>query len=258
MTSPSASAALVAAMRQLKLDTLEGAFAYGGGDDLAKPGLGHRRRTRIVIPGRDARQHVVFLKRYLRDALLSRLRRWWTYGPGRSPAAVEADNIRRVRQAGVTDIEALAWGQDRRRSYVVMSQAPGQSLELCGPAFLEAQPHRAGELTAKLAELARRLHGAGLVHRDLYACHVFLDDTPTGLELGLIDLARVFRPRWRTFRWRVKDLAQLNYSMPPAWVRQEWERFLELYCGQTISRERLRHAIDRKAARMRRWKGRPA
>ena len=74
------------------------------------------------------------------------------------------------------------------------------------------------------------------------------------LDLYLIDLARMFSPRWRRFRWRVKDLAQLKYSMPAAWVAGHWEAFLSAYCkgGDRAVIRRYNRAIDRKAAAIRR------
>jgi hypothetical protein len=64
-----------------------------------------------------------------------------------------------------------------------------------------------------LAGLIARFHGLGWRHRDLYLAHVFVAETPgSQLDLWLIDLQRVFRPRWRPARWRVKDLAQLEFS----------------------------------------------
>jgi heptose I phosphotransferase len=108
---------------------------------------------------------------------------------------------------------------------------------------------RAGALLAeKLAELVGKLHRAGSVHRDLYASHVFLHESGGSIELYLIDLARLFAPRWRTFRWRVKDLAQLKYSMPSAWVEQHWEALLRRYleCTGRGSLARYNRGIDRK------------
>jgi heptose I phosphotransferase len=126
-------------------------------------------------------------------------------------------------------------------------------------------------MTDKLAAVVRTLHQAGLVHRDLYACHVFAHDrgqtrdageTPATHEgkmpsphadLYLIDLARVFRPRWLTFRWRVKDLAQLHYSMPAAWVEKYWARFLEQYLtpDRSSHRDRWQRAVVRKSESIR-------
>ena len=63
-------------------------------------------------------------------------------------------------------------------------------------------------------DFVRRFHGTGLVHRDLYLCHVFMQAGDGEPMFRLIDLARMFRPQFRVLRWRVKDLAALNYSTP--------------------------------------------
>ena len=106
----------------------------------------------------------------------------------------------------------------------------------------------------------------------MYTAHVFLDESAGEVTLRLLALARMFRPRLRRFRWRVKDLAQLKYSMPEPWVRQEWEAFLDAYFGLALGpgsgpglgsglcpgrcrrwvRGLYRRAIDRKTASIRR------
>ena len=109
------------------------------------------------------------------------------------------------------------------------------------------------DVTKRLARLARTLHDAGCVHRDLYASHVFLDASGGRADLYLIDLARMFAPRWRRFRWYVKDVAALNYSMPAAWVQRHWQAFLGEYlpgvgpCGL----RGFDRAVDRRVAWMR-------
>jgi hypothetical protein len=239
------------------LDTVDGAFAYGGGRDLVKPGLGTRRRTRIELADSDGDTCVLYLKRYGPERLGDRLRRFLTYGPS-SPASVEFENIRAAQRCGVATMDAVAFGHEMgfgglfaRRSYLVVTSVPGDAIERCGDEFLGA--HKAGDgsrrLTKELAKCVAALHAGGFVHRDLYAAHVFLHDSPDGISLHLIDLARVFAPRWRKFRWRVKDLAQLKYSMPASWVKKHWDEFVGIYldiCGG--SRDRYFRAIDRKAA----------
>jgi len=243
------------------LDTVDGAFAYGGGRDLSKPGLGTRRRTRIELTAPDGATHVLYLKRYGPERLWDRWRRFMTYGRS-SPASVEFENIRAARRCGVATMDAVVFGHEMgfggisaRRSYLVVTAVPGDAIERCGVKFLAAHAADDGvrQLTDKLARLAGALHGAGFVHRDLYASHVFLHASADGVSLYLIDLARMFAPRWRTFRWRVKDLAQLKYSMPASWVQSHWDEFLGTYldsCGR--SAERYSRAIDRKTASIRR------
>ncbi|HOF18796.1 MAG TPA: lipopolysaccharide kinase InaA family protein [Phycisphaerae bacterium] len=224
-------------LRQAGLDSVEGAFAFAAGADLDKPGLGNRRRTRLELADSQGRRRELILKRYGPEPLRARLRRAWTYGLC-GAAEIEYRNIRLVAALGIDTMQAVAWGGEScrggGRSFLLATVVPGEALERCGREFLAASPERAEELTAKLAALVARLHGAGYVHRDLGACHVFLHVGDVGLELNLIDLARVFAPSsWRMFRWRVKDLAQLLHSMPSEWVEAHWEAFLRQYLALT-------------------------
>jgi len=247
---------LAEALAAAGLDTVDGAFAYQGGQELAKPSLRGRRRTRIELTGRSGARHVLYLKRYDPEPLAARLKRWWTYGLGAGPAGVEVDNIRRARQAGLETMEAVAFGQERGplgpgRGYTIVSAVPGEALERRVASYLaSAGPDAGSRLADELASLVRRLHQAGFVHRDLYAGHIFLDDSAGRPRLYLIDLARMFRPRWRVFRWRVKDLAQLKFSMPPQWVHRHWGDLLAAYLtgGGEGELDRYNRSVDRKAA----------
>jgi hypothetical protein len=63
------------------------------------------------------------------------------------------------------------------------------------------------------ADLAAKLHAAGLHHRDLYLSHFFARRQGPDLDLRLIDAARVRELPWLfRSRWIVKDLAQFWYS----------------------------------------------
>ncbi|MBL7133742.1 MAG: hypothetical protein ISS78_06560 [Phycisphaerae bacterium] len=256
-------AELAAVLREAGLDTVEGAFAWQGGTDLDKPGLGTRRRTRLVLAGGDGAEHELYLKRYGVEPPGQRVRRLLTYGR-RSPARIEYDNVRAAGAAGVATMGAVACGDEMgllaaRRSFVIVTAVPGDALERCGEVYLAADAARGAELAEKLADLVGALHAAGAVHRDLYAAHVFLHEGPEGAELYLIDLARMFTPpRWRRFRWRVKDLAQLKYSMPRDWVADHWEAFCQRYFARAgvDNAGRYAAAIDRKVGEMRRRDGR--
>jgi hypothetical protein len=227
--------ALRRALEAAGLGSVEGAFGFDQGEDLHKFGLGHRRRTRLELTDDGGRSHVLFLKRYGRAPLRQRLRQIWTHGAGKSTALVEYEATRRLRRLGLTEMHEIACGSDAAgRSFVLLSEANGEPLEGAAQRLLETDDG-ARELTERLAELAGGLHGAGLVHRDFYACHVFARRDEQGrLRLGLIDVARVMRPRLRRRRWFIKDLAQLKHSMPAEWTGQRWEEFLRLYaqrCG---------------------------
>ena len=248
------------AVRGAGLDTVAGAFAYGGGEDLDKPNLGSRRRTRLTVTDAAGQDRELYLKRYGPRRWIDALRRRWTGASAGSPAEIEFDNVCAARAAGVATMQAVVAGSEGGRwgggrSYIVVTAVPGEALERCGEAFLDrhGDDGAVAELTTNLAGLVRTLHQAGWVHRDLYASHVFLDESHGRQDLYLIDLARMFAPRRRQFRWRVKDLAQLKYSMPPAWVENYWDAFLADYLGADAGSQRQRYdrAVNRKVAAIR-------
>jgi tRNA A-37 threonylcarbamoyl transferase component Bud32 len=248
-------ASLVEAIRQAGLDRLDGAFAFAGGTDLDKPGLGARRRTRLHLADSLGHEHLLYLKRYSRLDARGRLLAVCSAGRAGSQAWREMRNIQAVRAAGVATMQVLAWAQRGDRSYILVTAVPGEAIERCGNAFFARYGQNMGicdSFTWELASLAARLHQAGLFHRDLYASHVFLDFRQDVCRLFLIDLARVIRPRLRHFRWRVKDLAQLKYSMPERWKRQYWDAFLDRYCHQChrSDMESVARAIDAKVRRI--------
>lgn len=102
------------------------------------------------------------------------------------------------------------------------------------------------------AAMLRRLHEGGWVFRDMYWNHVLADQATQ--RLGLVDVERAFRPRWRVRRWVVKDLAGLLSSVPAgASVRRtDALRFLTAYLGgRTAGWRELARAVQAKADRIR-------
>ena len=68
-------------------------------------------------------------------------------------------------------------------------------------------------LLKALALLVQQMHHSGCNHRDLYLCHVLIKkDASRNWQIYLADLHRVDQRRRVRLRWRVKDLAALNYS----------------------------------------------
>lgn len=253
---------LIAAITAAGLDTVEGAFAYQGGEDFDKPGLGHRRRTRITLfyevdeadkAGQSGQSHTLYLKRYGREPFKTRLGRFIATGRFTSAAEAEFANIKSTRSAGIgTMIPVICGADSLGRSYLVVTSVPGDAIERCFEKFLAGSDAPAiVQFTKDLACLVLKLHSKRLVHRDLYASHIFLEQTSEGPQLYLIDLARLFSPRLRFFRWRVKDLAQLKYSMPGKWIDRYWPVFMDTYLeGSPSAGICYQRAIDRKVARM--------
>lgn len=253
------------------LDSLEAVFRFDRGERLDKPGLEPwRQRWRISLPGPGQESETFYLKRFSNPPLCRQWNRWlqgrWTCGT----AGIEWRNARNLAAAGIPAAEAVAFGQEmvgpwERRSFVMLRAVGGTSLEKWVPANL---PPRAKDLdrdrrrarVESLARFAASFHGAGFVHRDLYLSHIFIE--PAGEMAGgsaaegfrLIDLQRVFRPRWRGRRWVVKDLAALHFSTPAESV-STWERlrFLVRYvqaCGRFGPARKLARLVQVKARRM--------
>jgi heptose I phosphotransferase len=83
----------------------------------------------------------------------------------------------------------------------------------------------------EVARMARILHTAGINHRDFYICHFLLKQE----KLYLIDLHRAAIRKRLPFRWRVKDLAGLDFSSRDRGLTQRDQlRFIRAYSGLAL------------------------
>jgi heptose I phosphotransferase len=114
-------------------------------------------------------------------------------------------------------------------------------------------------LILKLADSARRMHGAGINHRDFYLCHFHLDESSLAeqsLRCYLIDLHRAQIRRHTPRRWRVKDLAGLYFSaMDCGLQRRDLWRFMRHYSEGGLRRAlgedaRLWRQVERRARQL--------
>jgi len=221
-----------------RLNGFESLYAFSNGAPLTKPGLQpSRRRDRLLLRSPVGVEQELFLKRY--DATIG------SASPGgddeAASAAKEYRAIERLRRIGVPVPEVLAYGVEEEsrggRSLLLLSAAPGVSLErLCDEIVLGIRPAprfvQRRRTIERLAGIVRQMHDHGLFHRDLYLCHVFWREEGGEPELTLIDLARLLRCRRHNQRWRIKDLAALDYSSPAGAVtRADRIRFLRAYFG---------------------------
>lgn len=91
------------------------------------------------------------------------------------------------------------------------------------------------KILAAAARYARKMHAAGFNHRDFNATHLLLAGLEEGeLQVALFDLQRVDTNRLTRFRWPVKALAELNYTLLEGGLFSDSERLslYEAYAGR--------------------------
>ncbi len=212
------------------LRTLEDFFTISG-KALSKPGLGKRYRAQLELD-----PSLVFYKRYDGESLRGLLQRWSEDGERNAIAAREVNVANALEKIGIRTFHPLAWGWTkgwgvRQKSFVVMSQVPGNSIERW-LTTVNLNWRQKLRLVEQVAKFARSLHKNGWFHRDFYLCHIFIQELDGSYQLALVDLARMFQPRWRVRRWQIKDLAQLNYSaLTKDFSKTMRLRFVKIYFG---------------------------
>ncbi len=202
-------------LRAAGLETFAAFMALQGGR-VARDFPG-RRTVRLEFASSGGDTLAVYLKRYEAN-YLSPARRWLRRlglpGCG-DEAAQEWAALLAVCALGIPVATPVALGQDRpgtatTRSFLMTREIPG-AIE--GGVWLAQLPPQARrEFLQRIASMMRRLHAAGLVHKDFYIGHVLVSAVGGEVELFLIDLQRVTRPAWFPLRWQVKDLGAMAYS----------------------------------------------
>jgi UDP-glucose:(heptosyl)LPS alpha-1,3-glucosyltransferase len=102
-------------------------------------------------------------------------------------------------------------------------------------------------LLKELAQLVKRLHRLGFNHRDLYLCHILVKkEPPHTWKIYFADLHRVDYRKKVRLRWKVKDLAALNYSADRNTItRTDRLRFIKYYLGEQKLTANLKSVIKK-------------
>ncbi|TDQ34764.1 lipopolysaccharide core heptose(I) kinase RfaP [Thiopseudomonas denitrificans] len=176
--------------------------------------------------------------------------------------------IQRLQQAGVDTMTAVAFAERgrnpaRQHSFIITEElAPTISLEDYCMGWMQQPPAFALKklLLERVADMAGKMHRAGVNHRDFYICHFLLHtDQPveTGsLKLSLIDLHRAQTRERTPLRWRNKDLAALYFSaLDIGLTRHDKLRFLQVYFQQPLRKilrdeARLLGWLEKKAEKL--------
>lgn len=165
--------------------------------------------------------------------------------------------LRLLQEIGISSLIPVAygcwgWNPARQQSFLITAEMTAtQSLEDVVLSwekrddFIAVKRH----IIRQTAILTRHMHEAGMNHRDLYICHLYVADAwlqkPQGEpDLQVIDLHRAQIRRKVPPRWRVKDVASLYFSsMEAGLTKRDFFRFMRDYTQQSL-RQMLTQQAD--------------
>ncbi len=192
--------------------------------EIIKHAVPQRKTVRLQLPGGRA----VYLKRHYPKSILQTIKNALKLDD--QPTAFdEFENIIAFHRAGLPTVVPIAAGRKHGASFLVTEALDGCTRldDYLGQTKLTVADKV--ELTGLVAGLIQKMHAAGFNHRDLYLCHILRDGKG---NLYIVDLHRMQRRAAVPERWRVKDVAALNYAAPAGIIsRTDRLRFLKAYLG---------------------------
>lgn len=181
-------------------------------------------------------------------------------------AKTEWRALNALQSLGIACPPAIMFGATRSRffqqqSFIVTREVP-DAMELnCffedSQSFCRDKKFRARlAVVQKVAGMVKKMHAAGINHRDLYISHFLLENASriavAGPEVAVIDLHRAQIRKTVPVRWLIKDLAALYFSVFDLPVsRHHIFRFLKIYFAMELRELLARHQRLLKAVRHR-------
>lgn len=236
-------------LRANGLATFDALMNYSGGT-VAKNLLAERTTTRITLSDGDLTR-AFYIKRHtpspLKEYLKPLLRLTWPILGARN----EWNALLRFHAAEIPTMTPVALGEAGRYSLIVTEAIEGYKKL---PDWI-AEQDAAADLSPvidRVAEIARRMHAAGLHHQDFYLGHLLVRETSGGLDVRVIDLGRARESAPLGQRWIIKDLAQLDYSARALGVRER-VRFARGYFGNRRRFDAAEKRLMRRIRSKSRW-----
>ena len=244
------------------LDAFDALMHYKQGEPV-KQKMRSRFTVRFRLPeGNDTT--VLYLKRYRFPLVVAFLKNCLRFS--RTYSAVhEWRNILAFNASDLPTMIPVAVGVRRRipfwnESFLLTKGIPQvttleKKIEATSVAAVDrVHVERKRVLIAKLAALTHKMHAQGFIHQDFYLCHILINESDRDAPLLYIaDLHRVRKAKKIKLRWRVKDLAALNYSAPENQVsRTDRLRFMKQYDPLLAKDRSFLKAIIKKTEKIRR------
>jgi heptose I phosphotransferase len=208
--------------------------------------VARRRTLRFALAGR-----WYFAKVHRGVGVLELLKNWLVLRRPVVDAANEYRACLHLAECGIVVPTVAGFGRRginpaTRSSFLVTDALTArESLEDLAARWVVAppSPRLKRQMIAAVAELARRMHDAGVNHRDFYLCHLLADTRALEqgrIELAVIDLHRAQLRRATPKRWLLRDLAALDFSSRSLdLTRGDRLRFIASYTGEPV-RDALR------------------
>jgi len=224
------------ALSKLGLTSIDAVFAFNSARNLHKENLpGYRSRLQFEINSPKA---ALFLKRYDSPPILVQIKNWLSTHRWTSCGLLDLEPIIKLTTAGIKTPKVISYGEQRgvffeKKSFIITEKIPdAEAIERKLPDFFNTADNLKlrKNFIILLAAFIRKFHHTKYRHRDLYFSHIFYDNNG---QFHLIDLTRTFKPVFFSERFRIKDIAQLNYSAPGRYFsKTDRLRFYLGYAGQ--------------------------
>lgn len=215
----------------LRLDTFEGVAGWRG------PFVTDHGAKRDVFRAQ-ADGVTLFIKRIRHERLKDRIYGLLFLGGAWSSARREWNNYMALQGSPISSASPVSFGERgsalKGESYIITEAATGTPLD----AFLVShvgEPRRRQRILGELATRLRQMHDAGIAFPDLFARHVFVDESTSPTRFSLIDVSRLDRLRHVDARRRARDLAALHVSLPLRYLgMSDRLRFLRAYDADMV------------------------
>jgi len=212
-------------LNDVPFDSFESVWKYQDGETIKK--IKARSVIRFKIQT-DSGKKYFYLKRHNTEFIgIKRILALFFPKPVLSEGKREFENICDFRKGGLGTVAPVIAGERVVKfcwvqSFLITEDfSPFISLEYMlrdNPEFFmgENAIDRKRNLIQRIGFFAKRMHEQDFNHRDFNATHILLyyKDKADAPDIALFDLQRVDRGSVLQFRWIIKSLSELNYTLP--------------------------------------------